>query len=87
MKIKVKKEKDDKLILEVDEERHTIPSLICWALLKDNDVEEASYTLDHPIVGEPEIRIKGKNPRKSLEKARKRIGKELDPLKLEETHG
>ena len=37
--------------------------------MEDKDVEAAAYVVDHPIIGEPKLYLKAKNPRKSLKKA------------------
>ena len=72
MKINVIEEKKDILIIEIEGARHTIPNLIREALWEDNSVDLAAYEKKHPMLGNPKVIIKAKDPRKALLTAIKR---------------
>ena len=73
----------NKLEFEIIGEKHTLASLLCWALNEDPKVSSATYDLKHPLVGNPVVIIKtsGKSPKKALEDADKLISKEFDSMK------
>ncbi len=72
MEIKVLKNEGKTLVFEIDA-GHTISNAVKDELNKDKDVEVASYTLDHPLVGKPEFHIVAKDPVKSLKNAIKNL--------------
>lgn len=72
MKIKIVEDKKDLLIIEIEGARHTIPGLIREALLEDGAVDLAAYEKKHPMLGNPKVIIKAKDPRKALLSAIKR---------------
>ena len=79
--MKIIKDTKNELEIEITGETHTLCNALRKALMEDKNVESAAYVIDHPIVGEPNLYIKGKNPRKSLEKAAKTLQKRSDEFK------
>ncbi|HEV8289561.1 MAG TPA: RpoL/Rpb11 RNA polymerase subunit family protein [Candidatus Norongarragalinales archaeon] len=55
-------------------------NMIVEKLLQDKAVTFASASYDHPLTANPVIKIKGKEPKKSLEKALDAVKKELKQL-------
>lgn len=72
MKLKIIEDKKDLLVIEIEGARHTIPNLLREALLEDNSVDLAAYEKKHPMLGNPKVYIKAKDPRKALLAAIKR---------------
>ena len=79
--MKVIKDTKNELEIEVTGETHSLCNALRKTLMTDKDVESAAYSIDHPIVGEPILYIKAKNPRKSLKKAAETIKKQCDEFK------
>ena len=75
-------DRKDSMIVDLKNEAHTFPGLLCWALLKDPKVTVAVYDMPHPLIGTPRLHIKtkGEQPRAALKKALKVIQKELDSM-------
>jgi DNA-directed RNA polymerase subunit L len=67
------KDTKNELELEITGESHTLCNTLRKTLMEDKDVEAAAYVIDHPIIGEPKLYIKAKNPKKSLKKAAKTL--------------
>jgi DNA-directed RNA polymerase subunit L len=55
--------------IELEGETHTLCNAIRKVLMEDKDVKIAAYSIDHPIVGQPQLYIKAKSPKKSLKTA------------------
>lgn len=81
MKIKITKETKNELEIILKGENHTFCNLLRKKLLEDKDVEVAAYTIDHPIVGEPRLYVRGKSPKQSLLKAAKNIKENFNEFK------
>lgn len=81
MKMKIIKESKNELEIEITGESHTICNTLRKTLMEDKDVESAAYTMEHPIIGEPKLYIKAKNPRKSLKKAAKTVKSRCNEIK------
>jgi len=81
--MKVIKETKNELEIEITGESHTLCNALRKTLMEDKDVEAAAYIMEHPIIGEPKLYVKAKNPKKSLEKAAKTIKSRCDELKKE----
>lgn len=67
-------------------ENHGICNVLRHILMKNSDVEYAVYSIDHPLVGEPDMTIKtkrGKRPRKVLKKAGKELKKDIEEFKTQ----
>lgn len=79
--MKVLKDTKNELEIEITGETHTLCNALRKALMTDKDVESAAYSIDHPIIGEPALYIKAKNPKKSLKKAAEAIKKQCDEFK------
>lgn len=67
--MKVITDKRRELEIEITGESHTLCNALRKALMEDEDVEAAAYVIDHPIIGEPKLQIRAKNPKKSLKTA------------------
>lgn len=81
--MKIIKDTKNELEIEITGESHTLCNTLRKTLMEDKDVESAAYSVEHPIIGEPKLYIKAKNPRKSLKKAAETIKSQCDELKKE----
>lgn len=81
MEIRVLTDKKSELEIELIGESHTICNSIRKILMDDDDVKYAVYAIDHPVVGEPQLHIKGKNPKKSLLEAATTLKEEAKEFK------
>ena len=81
--MKIIKDTKNELEIEITGESHTLCNTLRKTLMQDEDVESAAYTMEHPIIGEPKLYVKAKNPRKSLKKAAETIKSQCDELKQE----
>ena len=79
--MKIIKDTKNELEIEITGETHTLCNVLRKTLMADKEVESAAYSIDHPIIGEPVLYIKAKNPRKSLKKAAETIKKQCDEFK------
>src|SRR5690606_2937486 len=66
---------------EITGESHTLCNALRKTLMEDKDVESAAYVVEHPIIGEPILYLKAKNPRKSLKKAAETLKSRCDEFK------
>jgi DNA-directed RNA polymerase subunit L len=75
MDLKVVKQDDKKLLLEIKGEGLTLPNLVREELWKDDNVDEAAYIKEHPQLSEPKIfvSVKRGEPVTALKKASNRI--------------
>jgi DNA-directed RNA polymerase subunit L len=75
MQLKVVKEDDSKLILEIKGETVGFTNLLKDELWKDKAVSEAANIKEHPYLAEPKVFVKVNkgSPRAALEKATVRI--------------
>lgn len=75
MQLKVLREDEKTLVLEVGGETVTFTNLLRKELWQDKSVSEASQKKEHPYVGEEKILVKTSrgSPRTALEKAATRI--------------
>ncbi len=82
MKFVKKSEKGNELFFELQGEDSTFSGLLMAELLEDSDVEEANYTIPHPLVGQPQFYIKTKKgkPRDALKRTLKKMHKDLNSL-------
>jgi DNA-directed RNA polymerase subunit L len=67
MEIITNKRYEMEIVLEG--ETHTLCNAIRKILMEDEGVKVAAYSIDHPIVGQPQLYIKAKSPKKSLKTA------------------
>ncbi|MBI5679556.1 MAG: DNA-directed RNA polymerase subunit L [Methanobacterium sp.] len=79
--MKIIKDTKNELEIEITGETHTLCNALRRTLMEDKDVVSAAYLIDHPIVGEPKLYIKAKNPRKSLKKAAETLKKQCNEFK------
>ena len=79
--MKVIKDTKNELEIEITGESHTLCNALRKTLMEDKDVESAAYVMEHPIIGEPKLYIKAKNPKKSLKKAAENIQSRCDEIK------
>jgi DNA-directed RNA polymerase subunit L len=85
MEIKVVKQEDKTLVLELPEETVTVTNVIRGELWEDQNVGEAAQIKEHPYLAKPKIFVKttrGK-PQTALDKTADRIIKQTDDLSEE----
>lgn len=77
MEINVIEEKKNKLIFELKGSSHTLCNALKDELLNDSNVKIATYSIRHPLVGEPKFIVEtdGVDPRKALTAAADRLKK------------
>ena len=80
--MKIIKDTKTELEIEITGESHTLCNALRKVLMEDKDVEAAAYTVEHPIIGEPKLYIKAKNPRKSLKKASETLKSRCEEFKV-----
>lgn len=73
LKIKVKKHGKDGIEVTIEGARHTLPNILRNELWNDSSVTFAAYEKPHPLVGNPRLVVRGKDPKKSLIEAIKRV--------------
>ena len=78
MKIEVLKEGKDSITLKVDNEDSTVANAIKDELWSTKGVDVATLDKRHPLVGSPELRIEGKEPRKLLKAAANSFKKKVE---------
>jgi len=77
MQVKILEDKKEELKLELVGETYTLPKAIQNALKQDKTVELAVADIDHPLVSNPILIVKGKNPKLSLKKALKTLNEDF----------
>ena len=85
MEFKVLEESKNKLVFQLIGETHTFCNLLKDELQKIKEVSIATYRIDHPLVGQPQVLIetKGMEPRKALQEALKTMKKKAAEFKKE----
>jgi len=81
--MKVIKDTKNELEIEITGESHSLCNALRKTLMEDKDVESAAYIMEHPIIGEPKLYVKAKNPKKSLKNAAETIKSRCDEIKKE----
>ncbi|AXV40243.1 DNA-directed RNA polymerase subunit L [Methanobacterium sp. BAmetb5] len=79
--MKIITDKKNELEIEITGETHSLCNALRKTLMEDKDVEAAAYVIEHPIIGEPKLYIKAKNPRKSLKIAAETLKSRCDEFK------
>ncbi|MDI6724384.1 MAG: DNA-directed RNA polymerase subunit L [Methanobacterium sp.] len=79
--MKILKNTKTELEIEITGETHSLCNALRKTIMEDKSVESAAYVIDHPIVGEPVLYIKGKNPKKSLQKAAETLMSQCNEFK------
>jgi len=64
MNLKVLKRTPDETRIEIEGEGHTFCNLLQKALLEDDTVDVAGYSIEHPLVSNPVIYVRMKAKRK-----------------------
>jgi DNA-directed RNA polymerase subunit L len=80
-KMKVLKDTKKELEIEITGETHSLCNTLRKTLMEDEDVEAAAYVIEHPIIGEPKLYVKAKNPKKSLKQAAEIVKSRCNELK------
>jgi DNA-directed RNA polymerase subunit L len=80
-RMKIITDKKNELEIEVTGETHSLCNALRKVLMEDEDVEAAAYVIEHPIIGEPKLYIRAKNPRKSLKLAAETLKSRCDEFK------
>jgi len=85
MELEVLNSSDNSAEFIIKGERHTFPNLLREALLEDEKVSFAAYSLNHPMDHDCRFIVKteGKQAKKALSDALKRIDEKLDEFKKE----
>jgi len=85
MDLKIIKEDEKSLILEIKGESLTLTNLLRKELWNDTSVTEAANIKVHPYLGEPQIMVKTSrgSPRIALDKATTRIIDQLEEFREE----
>ena len=83
MEINVVEKQKNKMIVEIKGEDHTFCNALVKELWEDKDVKNAAYNIDHPAVSSPVVVIEtsGKEPKKVLIDAAKRLKKDVTKFK------
>lgn len=79
--MKIITDKKNELEIEITGETHTLCNALRRALMEDKDVEAAAYVIEHPIIGEPKLYLRAKNPKKSLKNAAETLKSRCDEFK------
>jgi DNA-directed RNA polymerase subunit L len=80
-KMKIIKNTKKEFEIEITGESHSLCNTLRKTLMEDEDVEAAAYVIEHPIIGEPKLYVKGKNPKKSLLTAAETVKLRCDEFK------
>jgi DNA-directed RNA polymerase subunit L len=83
MEVEILKEEKDKIQFKLKDETHTLLNLLSKELFNDKNVEFAGYRVEHPLVNEAIVSVTGKNPRKAIKDAIKRIQKQVDDFQAQ----
>lgn len=85
MEFKVIEEAKNKLIFKLVGETHTFCNALKNELQQVKGVSIATYTIDHPLVGEPQflLEMKSGEPRKALKQALAALKKKANELRKE----
>lgn len=83
MKIEILKEDKEKILLRVGNEDITLARAIKDELWDTKGVDIAALDKKHPLVGNPELMVEGKEPRKLLKTAAQNFKKKVDEFEKE----
>ena len=82
MDIKVLEEKNNHLVIEVDNVGHGFCNILIKELWNDNNTKSAGYHIEHPLIGKAKIIVESKvDVRKVLNGAVKRVKNSADEFK------
>lgn len=80
--MKVIKDTKKELEIEITGESHSLCNTLRKTLMEDEDVEAAAYVIEHPIIGEPKLYVKAKDPKKSLRQAAETVKSRCEEFKV-----
>jgi DNA-directed RNA polymerase subunit L len=85
MELKILEETKKKIVLKIEGTGHSFCNALVEEVWKDEEVDIASYTIRHPLVGVPElvVEMKSGDPKKALIDAAKRLEKANEKLRSE----
>ncbi|MEM1515345.1 MAG: DNA-directed RNA polymerase subunit L [Thermoproteota archaeon] len=78
MQLRVLEKKSNEIVIEIDGEGHTLCNLLESVLLEDENVEFAGYSISHPLVGKPILRVRTKSNKEPKEALREAIIKIIE---------
>jgi len=81
MEIKVLENEKNKIVVEIIGEDHTLSNALRKELWNDKNVDVAGYNIEHHLISNPILVVDGKNPKKSLLDAVKRLKDKNSELK------
>ena len=83
MEIHVIEQHPEKIIAEMRGTDHTLCNALKTELYNDQKVKIAAYSVSHPLVGVPKfiVETKGKDPKKALSEAAKRVAEKTAKIK------
>lgn len=82
MKLTVLEKSKGKMVLEVRGEDHTFLNLLKDKSWKAGS-KQASYIIEHPNLSEPKLIVRGKDPKKILQKAAQMVSDEAKDFEKE----
>jgi len=82
MELKVIEKSKDMLRLEVRDESHTLLNLLRENTWKTGAVQ-SSYSIEHPYMSHPRIKVRAKNPKKTLTDAAQMISNQAKEFEKE----
>lgn len=85
MEVSIVEEKKNRIVINAKGEGHTLCNAIRKELWNDEHVKAASYAIEHPLIGTPNIicETDGADPRKTVLAAVKRVQKAAEKVKEE----
>ena len=83
MEIKYVEEKKDEIVFDVVGVTHGFCNLLKEELVKDKNVELATYKIDHPLVGIPRFKVIASDGKAAVKKAIKSIRKQVEEFKAD----
>ncbi|NLU04960.1 MAG: DNA-directed RNA polymerase subunit L [Methanothermobacter sp.] len=74
-------DKRNEMEIVFEGETHTLCNVLSSILMEDEKVKAAAYSIDHPIVGEPQLYIRAGSPKKSLKAAAETLRDRCDEFR------
>lgn len=83
MEVKIIDDKKNRLVFDIEGETHTLALPLKKELWNDEAVKAAGYNIAHPLINIPRVVVEtsGKEPRKAVMDAVKRLQKTVEKLK------
>lgn len=57
---------DDRVVIEVTGETHTICNILRKRLMQQDEVSAAAYDITHPLIGQPEFELVAEKPEEAI---------------------